>query len=29
MRRALVLLGERIEAIVTGKAEPSNVVRIA
>lgn len=29
MRRALVLLGDRIEAIVTGKAEPSNVVRIA
>jgi integrase len=29
MRRALVLLGDRIEAIVTGKEEASNVVRIA
>lgn len=29
MRRALEVLGDRIEAIGTGKAEPSNLVRIA
>jgi integrase len=29
MRRALMLLGNRVEAIVTGKDEPTNVVRIA
>jgi hypothetical protein len=29
MRRALTLLGGRIETIVTGRAEPSNVVRFA
>jgi hypothetical protein len=29
MRRALALLGDRIEAIVTGRSELSNVVRIA
>ncbi len=29
MRKALTLLGDRIETIVTGRAEPSNVVRFA
>jgi hypothetical protein len=29
MRRALVLLRDRIEAIVTGRSKSSNVVRIA